>query len=120
MKLDDIQTSKGYLGGPNVEFEEKFMNIVASAVGGEPLPMVDPDGAQGLYTWVLQLMANHGGNFPTSFSTSEQQQYETFLRGFRQYHVNNNGPASYRGTIDESPNMLVPTNVFDILSKSNC
>ncbi|MFP4095016.1 MAG: hypothetical protein ACLFUB_11055 [Cyclobacteriaceae bacterium] len=29
MKLEDIQTSKGYLDRPNIEFEEKLMSIVA-------------------------------------------------------------------------------------------
>ena len=119
LTLDDVQESSDFKGGPNFEFEEKFMKLVAACYDFGP-GLTDPEGVPGLANWVFNLYITHGDSFPTTFNASEKQQYQTFMETFNQYWKNHNDPPkSYAAPIDYSMDME-PANVFDILNKSNC
>lgn len=126
--LDDILNRQDNRGQSNVEFEEKFMQVVADAIeirkenpdwyGGS-----DPVGADGLFVWVLQQMDLNGGKFPTSFNSYQKQAYFNFLQRFQQHYANHPDPLlrkTYGAPLDTSPLFTEPTNVFFILERSDC
>ena len=129
-RLDNIQRDPNGVGRPNVEFEEKFMALVAGYIEyaqaeNQPaflLPGEFP-GMEGVSTWVSSIVDANGGTFPASFTSAQQAQYATYLRSFQAYHANPFSPnrtPQYGTPLDTSPSMMKPTTTFEILGKSDC
>lgn len=128
-KLDNIQRDPNGVGRPNIEFEEKFMALVAGYIEIERnyppnfLPSLDFPGMTGVGDWVSSIVDANGGTFPSSFTVTQQNQYSTFLRAFQSYHANpfnESAEPKYGTPLDTAPGRMTPSTTFEILKKSDC
>jgi len=112
--LLEIKNSADQKGRSNIEFEEKFMNLSMGIISGTYYgSFSDMDGVA---DWILTQIDNNNGNFPTSFSDTQQQEYLSFVNNFQQANIGNG--TGYGTPVDPSLNQ--PNAVISIISNSNC
>jgi hypothetical protein len=116
-KLTEIVNDPAHIGGSNIEFEEKAINIMAGkfgmGVGNHPSTIK-------LENWCESFLTNHKSNLSDiTLTQSEIDGWFEALEEFRTFFLNNPalGGALYNKPIDYN---LLPTTLLNLLKKSNC
>lgn len=121
--LQNIVSIPPNTGGSNIEFEETLMSwepyFTMITTGEFPQSgWSNPAGMEGVDNWILDLIGDNGGTFPTDFTPEQKLEYLNFVEQFRQHHENAGTPGLRSKPVDSDKDF--PDTLTDILNKSDC